>query len=159
MNARALISRLSLSPHPEGGWYREIYRSPQRVTAPQGSRSALTSLYYLLERGQVSRWHVVDADEVWHFYAGGPLELLAFETGTATLRRRVLAAPTEAPQSEPVGIIPAGVWQAARTLGDYSLLGCSVAPGFEFADFRLVSDLPGHALHFAGALAGLRSLL
>jgi predicted cupin superfamily sugar epimerase len=157
MEAADLISRLGLAPHPEGGWYRELYRSATPVTAPQGVRCALTSIYYLLERHQASRWHAVDADEVWHFYAGAPLELFVYDPARSELARRVLAPPTAG--GEPVSVVPAGIWQAARSLGDYSLTGCSVGPGFEYADFRFVASLSGHADHFARALKDLGCLL
>jgi uncharacterized protein len=157
MSARDIIDRFGLKPHPEGGWYREIHRSRARVDSERGSRAALTTIYYLLETGDVSRWHVVDSDEVWHFYSGSALELLCYEPGSRALRRIVLAEP--AADHEPVAVIEAGSWQAARSLGAYSLVGCSVGPGFEFADFRFVATLPHHAEHFSGALAPLRDLL
>jgi uncharacterized protein len=128
-----------------------------RVELAQGSRCALTSIYYLLQGHQSSRWHVVKADEIWHFYAGAPLELFAYQPIERTLVRRVLAPP--AAEIEPAAVIPAGTWQAARSLGDYSLVGCSVGPGFEFADFSFVSDLPEHDDHFTGAMRPLRELL
>ncbi len=198
MQARDIIQKLSLQPHPEGGWYREIYRSGLQVEGPRGRRSALTTIYYLLERAQLSRWHVVDADEVWHFYCGAPLELATYDPDPRSFRRHLLDDPqsqpppttTSAPSdvnrmvdpqcqppltttsapfdvsrmvdpggSEPVAVVAAGVWQAARSLGEYSLVGCSVGPGFEFADFRFVASLPGHAEHFAGALQGWEALL
>jgi predicted cupin superfamily sugar epimerase len=155
--ARDLIDRLQLAPHPEGGWYREIQRSSVRVDTSRGPRQAITTIYYLLERGQRSRWHVVAADEIWHFYAGAPLELFAYRPDSATLERTLLTRPDAG--GSPVGIIAAGVWQAARTLGDYSLVGCCVGPGFEFEDFRLAATLADHAQHFAGALRGLTELL
>lgn len=155
--ASNLIERLGLKPHPEGGWYREVHRARERVEATRGPRDALTTIYYLLERGQLSRWHVVSSDEVWHFYSGAPLELLAYDPATRVLTRRVLASPGEL--HEPVGVIPAGTWQAARSEGDYSLVGCSVGPGFEFADFAFVSSVPGHASHFTGELAQYANLL
>ncbi len=157
MPADEIIGRFALVPHPEGGWYRELYRSPQQVAAARGTRSALTTIYYLLPQQQRSRWHCVSAAEIWHFYAGAPLELFAYDPASARLLRHVLTAPGDG--GEPVGVIPADVWQAARTLGEYSLMGCSVGPGFDFADFRLVAALPGHAGHFTGALEPLRELL
>jgi uncharacterized protein len=157
MHSQDLIQALSLKPHPEGGWYREIYRSRMRVGASVGNRSALTTIYYLLERGQVSRWHVVGSDEIWHFYLGAPLEIFAYDPDSQVVTRQVLDHPTAG--REPVAIIPAGIWQAARSLGDYSLLGCSVGPGFEFADFRFVASQPRHEEHFAGRLTALRDLL
>ena len=157
MQPSDLIDELGLQPHPEGGWYRELYRSSLRVEAPQGARSALTTIYYLLERQQVSRWHVVAADEVWHFYAGTPLQLALYRPGTHALRVIELGAPDQG--REPVCVVPAGCWQAARPSGPFALVGCSVGPGFEFEDFHLVADLPDHAPHFAGALQSWRALL
>ena len=154
--ARELIRALALSPHPEGGWYRELYRSSLKVQGPHGPRAALTTIYYLLEQPQVSRWHVVAADEIWHFYAGAALELITYEPQERLLKRHVLAAPAEL--AAPVAVVPAGVWQAARSLGQYSLVGCSVGPGFDFADFRFVACLPGHEAHLTD-LAAFRELL
>jgi predicted cupin superfamily sugar epimerase len=151
------IHRLDLKPHPEGGWYREMHRSSLQVKTSHASRSALTSIYYLLLRGEYSRWHTVEADEIWHFYAGAPLELFAYDPTARTFVRRVLAPPGS--ETEPAAVIRAGIWQAARSLGDYSLVGCSVGPGFEFADFRLVSALPDHASHFTEAMREMRGLL
>lgn len=157
MQARALTEKLDLEPHPEGGRYREIYRSSDRVQTTRGARSAITSVYYLLERNQISRWHVVESDEIWHFYEGAPLELLAYEPDARALVRCVLGSTSE--DRERVAVIPKGVWQAARSLGEFSLVGCSVGPGFEFEDFRLVASLPGHRAHFDGELAPFASLL
>jgi predicted cupin superfamily sugar epimerase len=157
MNARDLIDKLALAPHPEGGWYREIHRSTARVATQRGSRSALTTIHYLLERQQSSRWHVVEADEVWHFYAGAPLELLGYEPGTHHLTRYVLGDVRAG--NVPVAVIATGIWQAARSLGDYSLVGCTVGPGFEFEDFRFVATLPGHAAHFESDLTPFAQLL
>lgn len=163
VSAAALIDRLALQPHPEGGWYREIYRSRQSVQTSSGPRSAFTDIYYLLERGQQSRWHVVDADEGWHFYGGAPLQLYLYDPVNAALTGRLLAAPgvQSEPAAEPAAVAPAGVWQAARSLGDFSLVGCSVAPGFQFSGFRFVAELADHARHFNAvpALQPLRELL
>jgi len=157
MQARDIIRKLCLVSHPEGGWYREVHRSPIQVGAPKGKRAALTTIYYLLERSQISRWHVVDADEVWHFYRGAPLELLVYDPGSETFTRNVLDTSLDA--AEPVAVVGNGVWQAARSLGDYSLAGCSVGPGFDFADFRFVSTLPDHERHFARSLEPWKALL
>jgi hypothetical protein len=157
MQARDIIRQFSLQPHPEGGWYREIYRSPRQVEGPTGQRSAVTTIYYLLERGQLSRWHVVDADEIWHFYGGAALELLAYDPAGRSLTRHVLDGPERA--AEPVAVVASGVWQAARSLGEYSLVGCSVGPGFEFADFRFVADLGDYRRHFEQSLRGWEALL
>lgn len=154
---RALIAKLDLKPHPEGGSYRELYRSSARVQTPRGDRSAITAIYYLLERDQISRWHVVEADEIWHFYAGSPLELLAYDPRTRALVRWVLGDTKD--DHEPAAVIRKGVWQAARSLGDFSLVGCSVGPGFDFEDFQFVARLSQHRTHFEGELAPLASLL
>lgn len=157
MKASQVISELQLAPHPEGGWFREIYRSTDRIQRGDQSRSATTAIYYLLEQHQLSRWHVVDADEIWHFYAGAPLLLLAYDPRARQLTRHVLSAPTGGFTS--VGVIPAGVWQAARSLGEYSLVGCTVSPGFEFSGFRFTADLPDHRAHFTDAMSQYEELL
>jgi predicted cupin superfamily sugar epimerase len=155
--AAELVSKLSLQPHPEGGWYREIYRSAERVETARGSRSALTAIYYLLEQGQLSRWHVVQSDELWHFYSGAALELFEYDPLSRRCARHVLGPI--ASDSTPVAVIPAGAWQAARSLGPWTLVGCTVGPGFEFADFQLVAALPAHTDHFQGDLARRADLL
>lgn len=156
-SASDLIVTLGLQPHPEGGWFREIHRSTERVDTTRGPRAALTTIYYLLERTQISRWHVVTSDEVWHFYAGSPLELLVYQPVPRVFERHVLASPSK--QHQPVGIVRAGEWQAARSQGAWSLVGCNVGPGFEFTDFSFVSALAGHEEHFTGEMATLRDLL
>ncbi len=139
--ARELIATLQLARHPEGGWYRETWRSSQQVRRePDGaSRSALTTIQFLLAAGEVSRWHRVSgADEAWHHYEGAPIELLWFAPdGTGANRVRL-----GADAASRVQVIPAGWWQAAAPLGDYALVGCTVGPGFEFEDFALLADLP-----------------
>ena len=156
MPARDLIRTLDLTRHPEGGWYRELYRSPARVTARQGDRSAVTTIYYLLEQAEHSRWHVVASDEIWHFLGGAALELLSYDPAARALRRQVLDRAEGG--CEPVAVVPAGLWQAARSLGDYSLIGCCVGPGFEFADFRFVASLAEHKAHLE-RLGAFRELL
>jgi predicted cupin superfamily sugar epimerase len=151
---RQLIDELRLEPHPEGGWYREIYRSPTVVQTARGQRPAITTIHYLLAAGQASRWHAVDSDEIWHFYRGEPLELLTYVPSSRKLVRYELCH-----SGEQVAVVPAGVWQAARPLGAYSLVGCTVGPGFDFADFRFVSTLPEHVEHLAGAFGKHRDLL
>jgi hypothetical protein len=140
-----VIEQLSLQPHPEGGWYREWYRSTGTVASDGAQRACITSIHYLLEAHQLSRWHVVDADELWHFYRGAPLQLLHYDPLLRRLERHILSGAAD---GQPAVAIARGIWQAARSLGDYSLVGCSVAPGFEFAGFRFVSALPDHAPHF-----------
>ncbi len=152
-----LIQRLQLQPHPEGGWFREVFRSKVRVEVDAGERSGLTTIYYLLERNQLSRWHVVKSAEVWHFYAGAPLELLTYDPASRGCTRTVLSSLGEGYQ--PLGIVEAGIWQAARSTGSHSLIGCSVGPGFEFADFQFVTALPDYQSHFTGELSAHRDLL
>ncbi len=159
MNAAEIIHRLQLAPHPEGGWYREVYRSPRRVVADGAERSALTSIYYLLEQGQMSRWHVVDADEAWHFYAGAVLALYTYDAQERLLERHLLAPPGQDRGTVPVHVVRAGLWQGARSLGAWSLVGCSVAPGFEFSGFRFVASLAGHEADIAAAPEALRGQL
>ena len=143
--AAELISTLDLRPHPEGGFYHEVHRSTSRVNTDDGrERAALTTIYFLLTAGARSRWHQVDSDEVWHFYEGDPLELLELDARATTLARHRLGA-VDGMTQRPVHTIPAGAWQAARTLGEYTLVGCSVGPGFDFADFRLLADDPALA--------------
>ena len=139
--AASLIATLELEPHPEGGFYREIFRSPAQVTPSdaRGPRAALTTIYFLLSRGAVSRWHRVTSDEVWHLYEGGPLELLELDASGRDLVRHRLG-PIGQGADAPVHTVAAGVWQAARPLADYALMGCTVGPGFDFADFRLLAD-------------------
>jgi predicted cupin superfamily sugar epimerase len=148
---QALIDRLGLQPHPEGGYYREVFRSGEQIRRGDGApRCALTTIFFLLPQGAVSRWHRVrGADEVWHHYEGGPLDLRVLPSGQQQVQRWLLgsvdmsagSAATEA-DILPVRTVPADAWQAARSLGDYTLVGCTVGPGFDFADFTLASDLP-----------------
>jgi predicted cupin superfamily sugar epimerase len=142
--ARALVAQLDLSPHPEGGWYREFFRSShqvQRLTAggdAVDTRTALTAIHFLLADGGMSRFHRVMSDEVWHFAEGDALELLWItETLDTMCVERLGPASTGA---APLAVVPAGCWQAAHTTGDYSLVSCSVGPGFEFADFTMLAD-------------------
>jgi predicted cupin superfamily sugar epimerase len=134
--AAELIAKLELEPHPEGGFYREIFRSA-RLVAPldgRGPRAALTTIYFLLPAGIISRWHRVTSDEVWHLYEGGPLEVLSVDPEFTTLSRHKLE------QHTPVCTVAASHWQAARTLGDYALVGCTVGPGFDFEDFTILGN-------------------
>jgi len=160
--ARELVTRLGLEPHPEGGWYRELHRSSFVLQTSRGPRAALTSIYFLLERHQHSRWHVVTSDEAWHYACGAPLELLVFDRRSGALRERRLGAPQvdDSPYvQEPTGVVNAGEWQAARSLGDWTLVGCDVGPGFDFEDFSFVASISGHEAFFAGPLARYSGLL
>jgi uncharacterized protein len=137
-----LIASLGLSPHPEGGYYRELHRSSATVHPDdgRGPRSALTTIYFLLPNGSVSRWHRVQSDEVWHFYEGAPLDLWsASPEGNRVDHNRL--GPLDGAQ-RPVWTVPAGHWQAARSTGSYTLVGCTVGPGFDFRDFTLASEQP-----------------
>jgi uncharacterized protein len=137
--AAELIATLDLRPHPEGGFYREVFRSAMKLTPDsRGERAALTTIYFLLPEGAASRWHLVTSDEVWHLYEGGPLELLEMDAAGTTLERHVLGPVGD--DSAPVHTIGAGRWQAARSTRGYTLVGCTVAPGFDFADFHMLAD-------------------
>ena len=143
MHARAaeLIRILGLQHHPEGGHFVEAFRSPDFVSPSdsRGPRAALTVIYFLLVDGAISRWHRVSSDEAWHWYEGSPLELLSVAPdGGSVFRARL--GPVSG-NSAPQHIVPAGWWQAARPLGPYALVGCSVGPGFEYADFTLLSSI------------------
>jgi uncharacterized protein len=129
--ARDVIRLLDLKPHPEGGHFREMFRDARLV---DGTRAASTAIYFLLARSECSHWHRVDAVEIWHFYAGAPLELEIAEEGR---RERITLGADIAAGERPQGIVPAHAWQAARSLGEWTLVGCTVAPGFEFAKFEL----------------------
>jgi uncharacterized protein len=155
--AAQLIARLHLREHPEGGWYREVHRGAEPIATSRGPRAALTSIYYLLEAGQKARWHMVTSDEIWHFHDGAPLELLAYEPARMELIRQMLGPAGDG--REPIGVVRAGLWQAARSRGDWTLVGCDVGPGFDFADFSFVDSLADHARHFAGPLAPYATLL
>jgi uncharacterized protein len=130
-DAAAVIDRLGLQPHPEGGWYAETWRH-----APgDGGRAAGTAIYYLLTAGQRSHWHRVDATEIWHHYAGAPLRLRIHAGDGPTVD--VALGPDLPAGQLPQAIVPAGAWQAAEPAGPWSLVGCTVSPGFTFAGFEL----------------------
>lgn len=161
-----LVRQLSLRPHPEGGWYSEVFRSRERVTPAgrRGERSALTSIYFLLAAGQVSCWHRVTSDEAWHFYEGDPLELYSVDPAFERLDRIMLGPHAADPSHDqaavrPTHVVPAGHWQAARPTGAYALVGCTVGPGFDFADFSLLRDDPESAMGLAGRFPDLARLV
>jgi predicted cupin superfamily sugar epimerase len=131
LHAAEIIAALGLQRHPEGGWFRETFRAASLASG----RGASTAIYYLLQAGEISHWHRVDADELWHFYAGEPLELSLSADGAA-IRRHVLGRDLAREQTPQI-IVPAGVWQSARPLGAFTLVGCTVAPAFEFSGFEL----------------------
>src|ERR1700693_1637434 len=130
-SAAAITARLELKPQPEGGHYRETFRDP-RLDAEGRARS--TAIYFLLARGERSHWHRIDAVEIWHYYAGHALTLqIAYENGKRSLRLGPDLAAGEVPQA----IVPAQAWQAAESAGDWTLVGCTGAPGFGFSAFEL----------------------
>jgi hypothetical protein len=130
--ARQIVEALGLERHPEGGAFRETFRDP---AADANGRARSTAIYYLLEAGEASHWHRVDAAEVWHHYAGAPLVLKISADGqhveTVELGDDLLAG------QRPQAVVPAGAWQSAASLGAWTLAGCTVAPGFDFAGFEL----------------------
>jgi predicted cupin superfamily sugar epimerase len=142
-----LVQALRLQPHPEGGFYGEVFRSTLNVLPAddRDARPALTTIYFLLARGMYSRWHRVRSDEVWHFYEGSSLDLWEMPADLSRCDRVALGVFDEAIQ--PVHVVPAGCWQAARSTGDYTLVGCSVGPGFIFDDFEMMRpDAPEASL-------------
>ena len=135
---QAVVDTLALAPHPEGGFYRETFRDTATDAA---GRARSTAIYFLLPENIVSRWHRVDAAEAWHWYAGAPLQL-SETTGTAapdvTAARHVTLGPDLDAGARPQHVIAAGVWQQARSLGAWTLVGCTVAPGFMFEGFEII---------------------
>ena len=128
-------AHLDLHPHTEGGWYLETYRHAATTLANGGVRSLATAIYFLLKAGERSHWHRVDAAEIWHWHAGAPLELRIASAGEPTATH-ILGNDVVAGQ-RPQAIVPAHAWQSARSLGDWTLVGCTVAPGFRFEGFEL----------------------
>lgn len=128
--ADALIAALGLERHPEGGWFRETWRDPDL----DGRRGSGTAIYFLLGEGERSHWHRVDAVEIWHHYRGAPLELSIGDAAPVVLGPDVLDG--QAPQA----IVPAGAWQSARSLGAFTLVGCTVSPAFRFDGFELAPE-------------------
>ena len=142
-----LAAQLDLQPHPEGGWYRETWRSPVAFSPDgyEGTRSAATAIYYLLNPGEQSRWHVVRSDELWFWHSGGPLALRLGGAGPepAAGQAVVLGNDVRAGQL-PQALVPGGTWQCAAPAGGAAVLAsCVVAPGFDFADFRVAAQSAG----------------
>ncbi len=132
MTEQAVVAALGLQPHPEGGWYAETWRAEE--TDAQG-RAVGTAIYYLLGAGDVSHWHRVDATEIWHWYAGGPLSLNLSPDGVDAESRHL--GPMLSANQRPQAIVPKGWWQSACSLGAWTLVGCTVSPGFEFSGFEM----------------------
>lgn len=140
MTADEIIAHLKLAPHPEGGHYRQTWMAP----AKDGDRAAGTCIYFLLKGCETSHWHRVDAAEIWHYYAGAPLVLSLSETSVGPKHEYVLGPDLEAAQ-RPQLIVPTHHWQSARSTGDWTLVGCTVSPAFQFAGFELAAagfDIP-----------------
>ena len=138
MTADDIIAQLNLAPHPEGGFYRQTW------AAENDGRPTGTCIYFLLKDGEASHWHKVDATEIWHYYAGAPLILSISGTDEGPAVDHILGPDLAAGQA-PQGIVPTGAWQAARTMGDWTLVGCTVSPGFQFEGFTLAKpnfDIP-----------------
>jgi predicted cupin superfamily sugar epimerase len=130
-----LIEKFQLQPHPEGGYFREIYRSEQVIDSPVANspRNTVTHIYFLLAQGQFSRFHKVLHDEIWNVYAGSPIRLLKYDGDN--VQEAIIGEDCD----DFTTIIPGGAWQAAESTGEYTLVGCTVAPGFDFADFSFMS--------------------
>ncbi|WP_299350376.1 cupin domain-containing protein [uncultured Shimia sp.] len=140
MTADEIIARLNLAPHPEGGHYRQTWIAP----SDEDSRPAGTAIYFLLKGGEASHWHKVDATEIWHFYAGAPLVLSIAETNAGP-RQDLTLGPDLSAGQQPQLIVPTHHWQAAATTGDWTLVGCTVSPAFQFQGFTLAEpgfDIP-----------------
>ena len=136
-SAADIIARLALQPHPEGGHYRETFRDSG---TDDDGRAHSTAIFFLLARGERSHWHRIDAVEIWHYYAGSALTLHIADDGN---KHSVRLGPNLAAGEVPQAIVPAQAWQAAESTGDWTLVGCTVAPGFDFATFELAP--PGWA--------------
>ncbi|WP_349655536.1 cupin domain-containing protein [Xanthomonas sp. 10-10] len=144
--AAALIRSLDLAPHPEGGHFRRVYASARQVIDNGRVRPALTAIRFLLAAGECSAWHRVDAEETWQWQQGDALELLLYDEASGQLQRLILDA---AERGEPMHVVPAGQWQAARSLGDFTLVGCTVSPGFVWEGFALLDAASPLAAHLA----------
>lgn len=144
--AANLIRSLELAPHPEGGHFRRVYASARQVTEGGQPRPGLTAIRFLLAAGESSAWHRVDAEEVWHWQQGDELELSIYDEASGQLQRLILDA---AERGEPMHVVPAGCWQAARSLGDFTLVGCTVSPGFVWEGFALLDGASPLAAHLA----------
>src|SRR5436190_14118177 len=159
MHSRAaeLLKILGMRPHPEGGHYIEVFRSVQRVQVVDRNieRAALTTIYFLLAAGEFSRWHRVMSDEIWHYHEGDAIELLLFDDRGL---RRLQLGPVDRETRASI-VVPAGTWQAAKTTGAYTLVGCTVGPGFDFADFSLLADARGAAARFREGHPDLADLI
>ena len=131
MTADEIIAALNLSAHPEGGWFRETWRADTK----DSERASGTAIFYLLKAGEHSHWHRVDATEIWHYHAGAPLKLSISKDGKA--QQDLILGPDLNSGHKPQLIVPPHAWQAAQSLGDFTLVGCTVSPAFEFSGFEM----------------------
>ena len=136
-NSSEIIKQFKLLPHPEGGWFREIFRSDSYITRKDGKkRNNITGIYYMLHKNDISTWHrVISADEIWIYLKGAPLNLWCLDDGNKELRKLTIDS------NNPIEMIPSGYWQAARSSGAFTLACCCVGPGFDFSDFEMLRDI------------------
>ncbi len=141
LSARQIVDMLNLAPHPEGGWYRETWRASATTDATAGdagnARATGSAIYFLLDVGEFSHWHKVDADELWLWHAGAPLSLSLSHNGRDAEAH--ILGPSLAAGQRPQRLVPAGSWQSATSLGAWTLVSCFVSPGFEFSGFELAA--------------------
>ncbi len=156
-----LIQSLELRPHPEGGYFREVYRSPSLLSLEDrdGVRAWMTTIYYLLTSGQRSRWHRVCSDELWHYYEGDPLQLNILDSELQELKTHYLEPINQQSTNGLVCVVSANAWQSAKTTGEYTLVGCTVSPGFEFNDFTFMSECTEEARKLATKFPALIEFL
>lgn len=152
---QSLIDTYNLIPHPEGGFYREVYRSDDQVTSPvhDKKRVCVTQIYFLLGQENISRFHRVVHDEIWHFYQGAPLNLICFDG------KEIQTTQIGPGCLDFTFVVKGGIWQAAESTGDYTLVGCTVAPGFDFEDFSFLADSPEELKTFNKGQVGYNRFL
>ncbi len=134
MSAEDVAKHLNLSPHPEGGWFRRTYRHADELAG----RPIASAIYYLITGDRRSHWHRLDADELWHWYGGASLEL--WLSGHRTTESSIILGPNLTKNEEPQRLVPKGMWQCCTSLGDWTLVGCTVSPAFSFAGFEMLPD-------------------
>ena len=136
MTADQIIKFLQLQPHPEGGWYKQTWKSEDTLSG----RASGTSIYFLLKAGEISHWHKIDSVEIWHYYDGSPLILRIANEDNNEIATKILG-PNLAKSQSPQILVNKNLWQSAETTGDYTLVGCTVSPGFEFSKFTLAPKI------------------
>ncbi len=140
MTVEKIINRLELSAHPEGGYFKETYRAEMEIEVGSNSRNVCTGICYLLDKENISHLHRIKSDEMWHFYSGSPLRLVLLDDQKSEYKEIILSNSLEA-NTYLQYVIPAGVWMAAEVIDktSYSLVGCTVSPGFDFHDFEMAN--------------------